>query len=530
MNDILIKNATIIDGTGAPRFRGDLGISGGKIIMNGLSDKAESVIDAGGRIVSPGFIDAHSHGDLVLGMEISSLCKTTQGVTTEITGQCGLSIAPVNPRYLDLAKQVLSVATNVFPEDMANWESFLRYLEYADKQPLTVNSKMLIGHSTIRIAVMGLANRAATQEELEKMKFLLKEAMDAGAAGFSTGLIYTPCCYADRNEIIELAKVIRPYNGIYASHMRNESCDVVKSVEETIEVGRQAGVRVCISHHKALGRSNWGLQKQTLERIHDAREKGINVICDQYPYTCCMTHMSACIPPWHLDQGYPAMTQKLKDPAFRKTLQKEMADPSTPYDNYYLNAGGWNGVLVATAAKTPEAEGLFLAEYAEKTGKEPFDAFFDLMISNRCESTAVYSSMCEQDVCEIAADEFCVVGSDGLTRSWTEKGHPRACGTFPHAICYFVKEKGIISLEGMIHKMTGLTAGFAGLSDRGTIKEGNAADLIIFDYDRLKDTATYKNPNSITEGIDYVIVNGEIVYQDKKLTGVHSGKILRHNT
>lgn len=529
MLDILIKHAKVIDGTGALAVCASVGICGDKIVYPVTEEDAKEVIDGTGRIVCPGFIDAHSHGDLILGTTSAHLFKTNQGVTTEVTGQCGLSIAPTNPEFLDLTQHLLSLGTPLFPDDMVHWNTFSRYLDYADRQPKTANAMMYVGHSTLRIAVMGFANRVATDEELEQMKSILRDAMEHGAAGFSTGLIYTPSCYADEREVLELAKVIQPYDGIYASHMRNESYDMIKSVEETIDVGRKAGVRVCISHHKTLGKANWGLQKETLHLICQAREEGILVVCDQYPYTCNMTHLNACIPPWHFDQGFDTMTEQLKNPSFRETLKREMEDPVTPYDNYYLNAGGWKGVFVSSAAKTPAAEGKFISDYANEIGKDPWDTFFDLMIENKCSSGGVYSSMCEEDVCEIASAPFCIVGSDGLTRSWEEKGHPRACGTFPHAINYFVKEKNIFTIEQMIRKMTGLTADSLAIKNKGYIRHGYDADLVLFDYDRLQDTATYTNSNSLTKGIDYVIVNGKVVYKDMELTGVYAGRMIRHN-
>ncbi|MDO4267321.1 MAG: D-aminoacylase [Eubacteriales bacterium] len=529
MLDVLIKNANIIDGSGAPAYRGNVGIENGKIVLPEGEPEARQVIDASGRYVCPGFIDAHSHGDLILGSEDAHLFKTTQGVTTEIVGQCGLSMTPAVPEHLKDIQNMLSMGTTYFPEDMKHWSSYSRYLEYADQQKLTANVKMYIGHSSLRIAVMGMANRPSTDEELEEMKRILREAMEAGAAGFSTGLIYTPSCYAEEKEIIELAKVIAPYDGIYASHMRNESNEVVEAVRETINVGRQAGVRVDISHHKMLGKPNWGKQKETLRLIHEARAEGIRVICDQYPYTCNMTTLNACMPPWYFENGFSSMTDKLRDPEFRKQLKAEMENPETPYDNYYLNAGGWGGVYVYSSPKTPEAEGTFITEYASGLGKDPWDAFFDLCVANNCETGGVFSSMCDEDVCEIIRDPWCVVGSDGLTRSWKEKGHPRASGTFPHAITYFVKEKGILTLEEAVHKMTGLTADYLLVKNKGLIREGYDADLVIFNYDTLQDTATYKNPNSITEGIDDVFVNGVLVYHDKKFTGAAPGRMIRHN-
>ena len=529
MLDVLIKNAKVIDGSGAPAYSGSVGIENGKIVLAQGDEEAREVIDAKGRYVCPGFIDAHSHGDLILGTEDAHLFKTTQGVTTEIVGQCGLSMTPVSEENLEDIQSLLAMGTTSFPDDMVNWTSYSRWLEWADKQSLTANVKMYVGHSSLRIAAMGMANRPATDEELEKMKGILREAMEPGAAGFSTGLIYTPSCYAEEKEVIELAKVIAPYNGIYASHMRNESDQVVEAVKETINVGRQAGVRVDISHHKMLGKPNWGRQKETLKLIHEAREEGIQVICDQYPYTCNMTTLNACMPPWYFENGFRSMTEKLKDPEFREKLRAEMENPETPYDNYYLNAGGWKGVYVYSSPKTPQAEGKFITEYAEEIGKDPWEAFFDLCVANNCETGGVYSSMCDEDVCEIIQDPYCVVGSDGLTRSWKEKGHPRASGTFPHAITYFVKEKKIMSLEEIIHKMTGQTAEYLLVKNKGFIRQGYDADLLVFDYDRLQDTATYSNPNSVTEGIDYVFVNGELVYHDKQFTGAAPGRMIRHN-
>ena len=529
MLDCLIKNARIIDGTGAPAYDGHLGIKDGKLVIANGSEEAAQVIDAAGRCVTPGFIDAHSHGDLILGSEDAHLFKTTQGVTTEIVGQCGLSMAPVAPENLVAIQNMLSLGTTWFPEDMKNWTSFARYLEYADAVPKTANAKMYIGHSSLRIAVMGMENRPSTDKELDTMKGILREAMESGAAGFSTGLIYTPCCYAEEKEIIELAKVIAPFNGTYASHMRDEANFIVDAVKETINVGRQAGVQVDISHHKMLGKPNWGKQKETLRLIHEANDGGIRVICDQYPFTRNMTTLNACIPPWHFSNGFASLTDKLRSEDFRKQLRAEMENPATEYDNYYLNAGGWDGVYVSGASKTPEAEGRFITEYAELIGKDPWDAFFDLCIANNCATGGVYSSMCDEDVCEIIRDPYCIIGSDGLTRSWKEKGHPRGSASFPHAITYFVKEKGILTLEECIRKMTGLTAEYLSVKNKGIIREGYDADLVIFDYDRLQDTATYSNSNSITEGIDYVFVNGEIVYQDKQFTGRYAGKMIRHN-
>lgn len=528
MLDILIKNVSIIDGTGRPAFKGNVGVLGDKIVNVLGNEEAKEIIDGSNSFISPGFIDAHSHGDLILGDECARLCKTSQGITTEIGGQCGLSAAPIKPENLKLVQGQLSVGAVKFPEDMVNWTSYKRYLEYADSVPKTANIKSYVGHSTLRIAVMGFDNRQPTEEEMNKMKMLLKEAMENGAAGFSTGLIYTPCCYATTDEIVELAKVIRPYGGIYASHMRNESYDSVKAVEETIEIGRRAGVPVFISHHKILGKSNWGLQKETLAIIQKAIDEGIQVTCDQYPYPRNMTHLNACVPPWHFNEGVEKMSELFKNPEMREKIRKEMEDPNSKYDNYYLNAGGWKGVFVSSCPNTPGVVGKTIAEYSKELNKDPFETFFDIMVENKGIGSAVYSSMCDEDVFEIARFPHTVIGSDGLTREMGEKGHPRAYGTCPRAICYYHKENNIMTLEEVIRKMTSMSAERLGLKTKGIIKEGYDADLVIFNYEKLQDRATYTSSNELTDGIEYVIVNGGIVYKDKKLTGVHTGRVLRH--
>lgn len=534
MTDLLVINGKVIDGSGKPAFQADISVKDGVLEIlppsaeTGIRPEAGRVIDAAGKTVCPGFIDAHSHGDLIIGTDDAHMFKTTQGVTTECMGQCGLSMVPAVPENLKAAQNMLTMGTTYFPEDMKNWSGYDKFLSYVKTQRLSANGKMYIGHSNLRIAVMGMADRPSTAHELDAMKGILREAMEDGCAGFSTGLIYTPSCYATPEEITELAKVIEPFDGIYASHMRNEGKQIVEAVSETIDVGRKAGVRVDLSHHKMVGRSYWGKYRETLRMVHEANEEGIRVFLDQYPYERCMTTLNVCMPPWHFSEGFASMAGKLKDPAFRKQVKAEMTDPKTPYDNYFLHCGGFDGIFVYLAAKTPLAEGRTLSEYAQIIGKDPFEAFFDLCVENNCETGGVYAAMSDEDVCAIIRDPYCIVGSDGLTRSWSEKGHPRASGTFPHAITHFVKEKRILSLEEMIRKMTGLSADLLKIDGRGYLRDGYAADMVIMDYDHLKDTATYTKPNSVTEGIDFVIVNGQVVYEDKKFTGCWPGKILKH--
>ena len=528
MLDCLILNAKIVDGTGNPSFNGCIGIKDGKIVAARDSEEAKEVIDAKGSVVAPGFIDPHSHVDYTLGQSELNILKTNQGITTELTGNCGSSAAPVTAGNIEHLKNLLSVGTMKYPDEMINWTSFEKYLEYADSCDKTMNVRFMVGHNALRIAVMGMENRPSTPKELDKMKGLLREAMQAGAAGFSTGLIYTPGCYADPSEVLELTKVIEPFDGIYASHMRNEAENIVASVKEVIDIGRRAGVRVDISHHKVLGKQNWGKQKETLELIARANDEGLKVICDQYPYEKCMTHTNACMPPWHLAGGFEVLTEKLKSKEFRAQIKAEMESFDTPYDNFLLNSGGWDGVYVTFTSNSPLAEGKTISEYAKLVGKDPWEAYFDMCVESNCKAGAVYASMCDEDVCEIFRCPYTVVGTDGIVRSFAESGHPRACASFPHALTYFVKEKKIVSLEEAVRKMTGLTADYLNVKNKGYIKEGYDADLVIFDFDNLRDTATYDNPISYAEGISHVIVGGETVYKDMQLTGICSGKVVRY--
>lgn len=523
--ELLIKNVTIVDGTGRDAYTGDVAVEDGKIQINPQDTKsALRVIDGTGKVVSPGFIDAHSHGDLVCGRDFQNLSKTSQGITTEIAGNCGITLAPVSPERMDL---VLRSGEYGEQPEMISWTNFANYMEYLDKRPKTLNTALFVGHSTIRTAVMGFDERLATAQELSQMKEYLEEALQAGVMGLSTGLVYVPGTYADTAELIELAKVLKPWDAAFASHMRNESFDVVKSVEEVIKIGKEAGVRVFISHHKVLGRSNWGLQKETLSRMKSAIEEGVRVACDQYPYTRNMTGVRVCIPPQYFANEMENTIELLKDRSIRSEIRRQMEDDNSTFDNYYLNAGGWSGITICTSPNVPQAIGKTIKDYAQEIGKDPFDAYFDLMIDNKCLGYAVFDSMCEEDLLEIAAFEHTMIGSDGDIYSAEGITHPRVFGTFPRAICYYSKQKKILTLEQVINKMTYKTAVKHNLKNKGAILNGYDGDLVIFDYDKLQDMATYINSNQVAEGIEQVVVDGVIVYEDMQLTGKYPGKIIR---
>ena len=532
--ELLIKQGMIVDGTGAPAYVGSVGIEHGKIKLVPKEDldqavsRAKRVITGEGLYIAPGFIDAHSHGDGIYGTDYGQLCKISQGITTEICGQCGFSFYPVNPETLGQLQQFLTLFTNEFSSDMDQWTDFSTYKKYLETVPLTCNTAILTGHGTLRVAVMGNENRKPTEDELEQMKSLLKEAMEHGSIGLSTGLIYPPGSFSHIDEIVELAKVIAPYDGIYASHMRNESGDVVEAVKEALEVGRRAGVRVQISHHKTMGKDNWGLSQETLRLVSEAIASGQKVTLDQYPYEACMTHFNVLIPPQYFDGGMDCLLERLKDPEIRQKMKEEMMAKDGGFDSYYRNCGGWDGVFISVLPLTPEYEGMFVTEAAETMGKDPFDAYFDLVLENRAEGSGIYFSIGEEDLCHIILDPNTVVGTDGLCKAMNEKGHPRAWGTFPRAITYFHKEKKLMPLEDIIRKMTSLPAERLMLKSKGVIRDGMDGDLVIFDYEKLRDRASYMDSNQVTDGIEYVIVNGEVVYENHALTGAHPGTLILH--
>lgn len=525
--EILIRNGYIIDGSGSTPYAADIGISGGKLFLHDLPETADLVLDAAGKYVTPGFIDVHSHGDELIGAgDFGDLCKINQGVTTQITGQCGMSPAPSSGKH---PFQLLIPPAAVNPQLLKmNREglSWKEYMAFVDKTPKVANIKPFVGYNAIRVAVMGYDDRHPTADELEQMKALLREAMEQGAAGMSTGLAYVPATYATTEELVELAKVMVPYGGIYTSHIRNESHSLLESVEEAISIGRQAGVSVNISHFKVMGRKNWGTHTAAVAAIEKARREGLDITCDQYPYHSSMTIYSPCIPPWHFSEGLPRLLEKLKSPKFRETVRAEILDPDTDYENFYLNSGGWDGITVCTSPNVPEAEGKTISDYARSIGKDPFDAYFDLVIANEGNGTATYHAISDDDIADIIRLPYVMVGSDGIVSSASEKCHPRGWGTMVRAICAFTKEQSVLPLETLIHRITGMPAARYGLRNKGLIRHGYDADLVIFDYEGLTDRATYTDPTALAEGIELVLVGGRIVYRQGQLTGEKPGRLL----
>ncbi len=523
MYDIVFKNVRIVDGTGAPWFYGEVGVKGDKIkqVSYKLDAKAKRIIDGNGMVLSPGFIDSHSHSDTCWFVDNRGESKIRQGVTTEVTGQCGGSAAPLTDKRKGFERLV---TTGEGVEVV--WSTFDEYLSLLEENGVAINIVPLVGHGSLRSCAMGYENRRPNADELQEMKSLLKEALDAGAYGFSSGLIYPPGCYADTEELIELAKIMSAYGGIYETHMRNENVDLLKSVEEAISIGREANVAVQISHHKATTKAAWGLVNQSLAMIEKARSQGIDVTCDQYPYIASATGFKAIIPSWAHEGGPKALLARLKDPEICAKLKQQTQDE--------VKGVGWANMLITSVSseKNKFAEGKTVPEVARVFGLPHVDAAFKLLIEEKLEVGYAKFSMCEEDVKKVMAHPCVMIGSDSSCTAVdgplaTGKPHPRTFGTFPRVLGKYVREENILPLEQGVFKMTGMPAARMGIMDRGLIRPGMKADITVFDPDTIIDKATFENPAQYPVGIKYVMVNGVMVVENSEYTGCIAGKVLR---
>ncbi|SCM82130.1 D-aminoacylase (Aspartate, glutamate ETC) [uncultured Sporomusa sp.] len=526
MFDILIKQAKVLDGTGNPGFTADLGVKQGKIIEIGMIDKqAETIIDAKGLCVAPGFIDPHAHDDGCAFFDEPVINKLSQGVTTDISGNCGQSLAPVSERYWRDNRKVHTLINP--PECMDEFTSFDKFLKAIESRKLGINMGFLVGHAALRIAVMGLENREPTPAEMEQMKAYLLAALEEGALGMSAGLLYPPGSIAKQAEFIELCKVIKEKNAIFTIHIRDEGDYVIESVEEAIEIAKQSGAFVNISHHKAIGKKNWGKVKTTLRMIEEANQQGINVGFDQYPYNANCTYLSTILPPSYLVGDLTALIKNLQDKEFRKATKEAILACREKWDNFVVNVG-FEGMLLIKADKTPDAVGKTVAEYARIIGQDPFDTALDLLVANELEAIAVYFSMSDDDVEEVMKNPYGMVGTDGIYMRNREKTHPRVAASFPRVLGHYVRERQVLRLEEAVRKMTSLPAMRLHLRNKGLIKEGFDADLVIFDADKIIDTADFiKDSYAPNVGVKYVVVGGKVALKDNVYTGAASGQVIR---
>jgi N-acyl-D-amino-acid deacylase len=526
MFDLLIRGGTVIDGTGAPAQRADVGVRHGRIAAVGdlAGQRAGTVVDADGRTVSPGFIDIHTHSDFNLPVNPVAAGKLVQGVTTEVTGNCGFSPAPVVPERETIFRENVSFVDSGLAYDWRIFDEFLERLP-----PLGPNMAPLVGHTTVRCGAMGVEDHAPTPAELEHMQALVEEAMQAGAFGFSTGLIYPPACYARMDEVAELARVAARHGGGYYVHMRDEADGVLDSLRENIAVGERSGAHVQISHLKVGGAQNWGRAGEALALLDEALARGVRLHCDQYPYNAASTGLKVILPPWTYVGGSEALVARLRDGATRARIRAEVLRDMA---GHFMRMSGWEQAMISESPSQPALAGLNLAELGARTGTEPVDALLDLLIADRAKTLAVYFLMDEGDVRRILAHPQVAIGSDGIYFGrpgdlHSGRPHPRYFGTFPRVLGRYARDEGVLALPEAVRKMTALCADIVGLGDRGRIREGLAADLVVFDPATILDGADYLDPFRPPTGIDTVLVNGTPVVREGRATGATPGRVLR---
>ncbi len=529
MYDILIKNALIIDGTGAAPFEADLAVQKQKIASVGVLKNADAslVIDARGNALAPGFIDMHSHADFSLPTLPTADSLVHQGITTVVVGQCGLSPAPL----MEESRQEVTGAISSFFGDVAKslpwreWSSFGDFAAFLARQGCSLNIAALVGHGVIRAGVMGFGEGRANADQMARMQQELIAAMQQGAIGLSTGLIYPPGSFTSTEELIELTRVVGARNGFYFSHIRDEGDGLLEAVAEAIRIGRETGAAVQISHFKAAARPNWEKSTQALELIQQAREDGLDVTADMYPYRAGSTILVAMLPQWAHVGGPEQTLKRLADPDQRRKMTADMQTGG------FARGIGWEDVLITESPSHTRYEGRYVSQLAADAGKMPYDWVFDALLETRLDITMAMFGMSEENRRREIVFPTMMIGTDGLGLApggplAAGVPHPRSYGTFARVLGRYVRELKILKLEEAIHKMTGMPAKKLRLADRGLIKAGLAADLVIFDPQSVSDPATYENPHQYATGISHVLVNGRPVIQDAAHTGARPGLLL----
>jgi N-acyl-D-amino-acid deacylase len=525
MYDLLILNGKVIDGCGNPWFRGDLAIVKDKIVKIGNLKEAQAaqIVNAGGDFITPGFIDGHSHSDLHIIAHPRAEQKVMQGITTENLGLDGMSAAPISEENIAKWRKYLSgLAGN--PDIAWNWSSFSDYLDRIDAVRPSVNITSYVGLGTIRLHVMGMDDRKAVPGEIECMKRVAAQAMEDGARGISAGLIYPPSQYQSADEIVEIAKVVRDYDGIFDVHMRSEGDRLFESMDEVIGIGKRSGISVMITHFKVRGKGNWGRSEEALEKLDAARNKGVDVSIAQYPYTAGSTMLQAVIPPWYHTKGPDHLIAALKD---RRHAVKDDIRNRTDWENFHYYVG-WENIYISSVEKQANKpyEGKNIVEIAEMRGlDDPADAALDLLVDEELAVGMIVFGLHEDDVVRIMQYPGVNFITDGLLGG--SKPHPRVYGTFPRILGRYVRENNVLRVEDAVRKMTSLPAEKLRLKTKGQIREGFDADITIFDPETVIDRATYENPRQFSPGIDRVIVNGRIVVENGKQTDAAPGKTVR---
>ncbi|WP_252699039.1 N-acyl-D-amino-acid deacylase family protein [Natronosalvus vescus] len=528
-HDVIFRGARVVDGTGAPWFDGDVAIRDGRIESVGtVSGTGDTELDASGLVVAPGFIDIHTHSDYTLPANRDAHSKVRQGVTLEILGNCGTSAAPKHGAAAEDVAESFAYRGVGEAVDTTAWTTMGEYLDHLEHEGgISVNVGSLIGHENARIPVLGYEDRAPTADELEEMKAIVDEALSDGAVGLSTGLIYTPGAFADTEELVELASVVADHDKLYTTHMRSEGDDIFSALEEAIEIGDRADVPVQVSHHKAVGRDNWGKVRYTLRRMELARNRdGIDIQCEQYPYTASSTSLSARVPTWAREGGTEALLERLQDEATRERIRRELES----------NTDSWDDILL-TNVRTPALEhlqGKTVGELADREDetRAAVDIAIDTLIQDRCRTKHIHFCLDETDVEEVMSHDLTMIGSDG--NAMVPEGplgdgvpHPRSYGTFPRVLGHYVRERNLLSIEQAVFKMTGQPASRLGLENRGLLKPGSWADVTVFDPETVGQGGSFVDPAVYPDGIPHVLVNGQFVVRNGEHTGERPGTTLR---
>ncbi len=528
--DLLIRHGHIVDGTGAPWYAGDLAVKAGHIAAIGRLDSAtaKQVVDAGGRVVAPGFIDMLGQSETTILVTPQLPSKIFQGITTEFTGEGG-SAAPLSEAVV-AADSVFWKHYGVTPD----WRTFREFFARLEKQGLGINLGSYVGATQVRRVVLGDGDRTPDAQQLDSMKALVRQAMLDGAVGISTALQYPPAPYARTDELVALATEAAKYGGTYATHMRSEGDRIFQSIDEAITIGREAGIPVEIWHLKSAGKSNWGKMPKIVARIDSARRAGVDLAADTYAYPAWFNSMSAFVPPWALDGGTAKLVERLHDPASRRRIRRDMLTPSSAWDNEWQEIPGPESVLISVVQNPAllQYQGKTLAEVAKMRKADPIETLLDLLADDQAFTSVAVFGMSESDIALALKQPWVSIDNDSQGTSpdgplGTEHPHPRAYGTFPRIIRKFVREERRLTLEEAIRKFTSLPASRMRIADRGVLKAGMWADVVVFDPDSIRDKATFAEPNQLAVGMSWVLVNGVPVIADGKATGALPGRVLR---
>lgn len=527
--DLVIRNAHVVDGTGSPWYQADIGVREGRIAAIGRLHDAHGAkdIDARGRVVAPGFIDMLGQSDLTILVDPRLPSKIYQGITTEVTGE-GSSVAPLN----DAIVRADHLAFEHF-KIMPDWRTLAQYFARLEKQGIGINVADYVGATQVRRMVIGDADRAPTSAELDQMRGLVRQSMQEGAVGVSTSLQYAPAPYAKTEELIVLASEAAKFGGIYASHIRNEGDNEMVALDEAARIGREAKIPVEIWHLKAAGKPNWGKMPQVVEFIQHARDEGIDISANTYAYPAWLNSLSAFVPPWAHDGGDAKMIERLRDPATRERIKQDMRTPSKVWDNEWQEIPGPESILISAVQNTKllPLQGRTIAQIAADRHTDPMDTIFDILIEDAGYTYASVFAMDEHDVALALKQPWTSICNDSQGTAvegilGQEHPHPRAYGTFPRILRKYVREEGLLTLPDAIRKFSALPAQKMGFTDRGVLKAGMWADIVIFDPETIQDVATFEKPNQLSQGMDYVFVNGVPVIEQGRMTGAKPGKVL----